>query len=128
MRRSACCQPVGKGCGDLYYSPACAACKVAADLVRLADLRGSITFHPDPSVSAPYFWRQHGKLRIGHPDLELCGELAAELVGVDRLPLQDVVNELLRIPMNLLRGLVVWSHGEPVSLRRLLSPGPRLVT
>lgn len=123
------CQPVGKGCcGRLVYDSRCAACSVAASLASLADIRGSIVFVGLPEPLAPVFLRNiEGRVRE-HGESSLYGEVLAELLGVDSLPLQRVLNELLRIPMNLTRALVVWAHGEQVSLRRLFLPAvPRMV-
>jgi len=63
-------------------------------------------------------------VRSEHTETTLYGEVLAELLRVDRLPLQGVLNEMLRIPMNLSRWVVVRSKGERVSLRRMFSVGP----
>lgn len=121
------CEPVGKGCcGRLVYDSRCAACSLAATLGSLADFRASIVFVGLPFPMAPVFSRNiNGKMRE-HGESSLYGEVLAELCGVDRLPLQAILNELLRIPMNFARAVVVWAKGEQVYWNRILAQaGPR---
>ena len=125
LRKLSLCQPIGKECcGTLGYDSACPACVAFAGLVRLADLTGSICLSPSQNLSAPVFLRNVSGVRSEHTETTLYGEVLAELLRVDRLPLQGVLNEMLRIPMNLSRWVVVRSKGERVSLRRMFSVGP----
>ena len=118
--KKACCQPIGTKCGTLIYDPKCPPCMVAARLVHLADITGSITLDPHPRTPEPLFIRTVRGETSSIGEEGLYGEVVAELLQVDRLPLQWALNDALRLLMNVARAFVVLSHGESVSLSAVL--------
>ena len=119
MVRASCCFEGRRG-GDLYFDSKCPACRLAARLVSLVDLRGTITLHSSDYIPITTFLRNINGQRTSHGEDTLFGEVVAELIGVDILPFQAVINQTLRLVLNLGRALAVWAHGESVPWRVVL--------
>jgi len=114
------CPDVSRCCLRLRFLQTCPACLWFAKFVKLLDLTGAITLEPHTKLEAPSAVRKWDGVTRRLDESELYGETVAELLRVERIPLQEAVNHVLRTVLTWAKVVSAWARGEaPLRLRRL---------